>query len=277
MWFRDALSRSDGTVGGVSKVLAEQLPLLPEDEVPEWIRDTPQGELVEIISKVVSEAYTETMAMETHMRKEREKGRPFEEIYGEVKPYIDFISRPIPKARKLGDSEDGPPLQPPWARQPPWIQETNGFSHLKDSEHREEFDFREPLMLVGDCNDWDLEQARQEHRLRPLKNTSQEDESSAYQESSLRVLLQDDGLFFQIMSFDEEAKWRIYRGDGPKQLRCGVRDHVKPVLAVGEQAEKQAYGRNFGIAGSEVDRYVEIWVQVEATGTIQVWFTECES
>jgi len=91
------------------------------------------------------------------------------------------------------------------------------------------------------------------------------------------VLLQEDGLFFQIMSFREEAKWRIYRGDGPKQLRCGIRDRVKPVLAIGEQAEKQAYGRNFGIAGSEVDRYVEVRVSVEVTGAIHVWFAECKS
>jgi len=279
MWFRDALSSSDGTVGGLSKVLAEQLPLLPEGDVPEWIRDTPQPELTEIISKVVSEAYLGTMAVETHMRTEREKGRPYTEIYGEVKPYIDFVSRPIPKAREEGDCEDGPPVQPPWAWQPvpTWetngfvhSKETNGIAHSKESEKREEFNFREPLMLVGDCNDWDLDQARQEHRLQPLKDTSQEDKSSSYQESSLRVLLKEDGFFFQIMTFREEAKWRIYRGDGPKQLRCGIRDHVKPVLAMGEQAEKQAYGRNFGIAGSEVDRFVEVRVSVEATGTIRV-------
>jgi len=94
----DALAVSDGTIGGVAQVLTEKLPRMPPEYMPEWMKDKTKKELHQIITRAVAEAYEASVTLSEYVNREREKGRPFDEIYEEVKPYVDRAGQPFDEA-----------------------------------------------------------------------------------------------------------------------------------------------------------------------------------
>mmetsp|Transcript_17536 Transcript_17536/g.39753 ORF Transcript_17536/g.39753 Transcript_17536/m.39753 type:complete len:358 (-) Transcript_17536:96-1169(-) len=94
-WFVEALAHSDGTLGGVATVLADRLPKMPHEQIPRWVKTKNKKELVEELTQALIETYECMSKVNKYVEEERAKGRDFEEVYAEVKPYIDEVSRPM--------------------------------------------------------------------------------------------------------------------------------------------------------------------------------------
>jgi len=102
MWFMDAAALGGWTARGTAKVLQERLLALPDEQRPTWMVGLTTPKLEELLTKVIVDAVEASQVVQEYMDSEREKGREFEEIYADVKPYLDRVSRPIEEDLKDG-------------------------------------------------------------------------------------------------------------------------------------------------------------------------------
>eukprot|EP00933_Yihiella_yeosuensis_P035191 TRINITY_DN28679_c0_g1_i1.p1 TRINITY_DN28679_c0_g1~~TRINITY_DN28679_c0_g1_i1.p1 ORF type:complete len:151 (+),score=34.74 TRINITY_DN28679_c0_g1_i1:135-587(+) len=94
-WFMDCAVKGGGTPAGIGKVIAEQILACDGKDRPEWTKGKTPKEIEAIVTQAVCEASEATIFIKEYMDKERSKGRDFDEIYSEVQPYLDYVSRPI--------------------------------------------------------------------------------------------------------------------------------------------------------------------------------------
>mmetsp|Transcript_17729 Transcript_17729/g.31018 ORF Transcript_17729/g.31018 Transcript_17729/m.31018 type:complete len:149 (+) Transcript_17729:57-503(+) len=94
-WFMDAAAMGGGTPAGTAKVITQSLAALTEDQKPKWMKGKSEKEINDIVTQSICEAVEASYVVKDYMDKERSKGRDFDEIYGEVQPYLDYVSRPL--------------------------------------------------------------------------------------------------------------------------------------------------------------------------------------
>lgn len=150
-----------------------------------------------------------------------------------------------------------------------------------DMEHKalrqavlpEGLDAQEPLLLLGTCNAWSIEEALQRHCFQPVRKPGRR--SQASQESSVRVEVPAGGLFFQVISARHFWEWRLYPSGGEdpacRELRRGEEGKVVACLASG-QNNNLAHGRDFLIREPDAD-VVDVRVSVSTCEGIRVWYT----
>eukprot|EP00931_Biecheleriopsis_adriatica_P121374 TRINITY_DN96454_c0_g1_i1.p1 TRINITY_DN96454_c0_g1~~TRINITY_DN96454_c0_g1_i1.p1 ORF type:complete len:174 (+),score=38.35 TRINITY_DN96454_c0_g1_i1:59-523(+) len=94
-WFMDAASMGGGTPAGTAKVITQSLMSQPEDVQPAWMKGRTEKEVCEIVTQSICEAVEASYVVKDYMDAERAKGRDFDEIYSEVQPYLEYVSRPL--------------------------------------------------------------------------------------------------------------------------------------------------------------------------------------
>mmetsp|Transcript_10452 Transcript_10452/g.12662 ORF Transcript_10452/g.12662 Transcript_10452/m.12662 type:complete len:121 (-) Transcript_10452:59-421(-) len=67
----------------------------PEDVRPGWMKGRTQAEVCEIVTRSICEAVEASYVVKEYLDQERAKGRKFDDIYTEVQPYLERISRPL--------------------------------------------------------------------------------------------------------------------------------------------------------------------------------------
>lgn len=150
-----------------------------------------------------------------------------------------------------------------------------------DSEHRflrqatlpEDLSIDEPLLLLGTCNSWKIEEAMKRHAFQPVRKAGRP--SKVCQESSVRVELPQGGLAFQVISAKRFWNWRLYPmgGEDPacRVLHRGSNGKMVACLAVG-QDNNLAHGKDFVIR-DDSSSVVEVHVTVSSSEGIRVWYT----
>lgn len=98
----DAAALGGWTARGTAKVLKDRLQGLSADQRPPWMDGMTSQKLEELLTKVIVDAVEASQIVQEYMDTERAKGRDFEEIYSDVKPYLDRVSRPIEEDLKEG-------------------------------------------------------------------------------------------------------------------------------------------------------------------------------
>ncbi|CAE8609589.1 unnamed protein product [Polarella glacialis] len=94
-WFMDAAARGGGTPAGTAKVITQGIMAQQAIQRPDWTKGKAEKEICEIVAQSICEAVEASFVVKDYVDAERAKGRDFDEIYSEVQPYLDYVSRPI--------------------------------------------------------------------------------------------------------------------------------------------------------------------------------------
>ncbi|CAE7037087.1 unnamed protein product [Symbiodinium natans] len=111
--FMDAAAQGGGTPAGTAKVITNGLMAQPEDVRPPWTKGRSEAEICEVVTQSICEAVEASYVVKDYMDAERAKGRNFDDIYSEVQPYLEYVSRPLDdvSASELVEARfrEGPP------------------------------------------------------------------------------------------------------------------------------------------------------------------------
>mmetsp|Transcript_23168 Transcript_23168/g.48196 ORF Transcript_23168/g.48196 Transcript_23168/m.48196 type:complete len:311 (+) Transcript_23168:50-982(+) len=308
MWLMDALALSDGTISGLGKVLADRMPQLPPDELPKWCKNKGKKELAEMMTALVSDAYESSQVVRSYLDVECAKGRSFDEVYEEVRPILEAKTKRLatidPAAQQELDADMGADdddsssfvaalLQSRRCRLPHerlqsmpedprvWKPPARGDIQREREDSRRygcctrtyprASEVREPLMLVGSTNDWNIEQAAHNYT---FKSTGASDPSC--QESKLRIVIPAEGLRFQILSAKQGPRWRLTPSTQRQTLEDGGRGVVL-VRIVDDKAGSatlESFEASFEIKGSGVSGTADVWVAISVEQGCDVWFVD---
>jgi len=299
----DALSLSDGTIDGAAALLAERLPRLPERHVPAWVKALPREQLQERLAEVIAHAFEATSTAQDVIEQETAKGRALMEVYEEVFPILEAVSRgekghpdsscrvrdplepeqlskealgpvreaALPKAPRccLGD----PVADTRHGRPPSGRMRFKDFrgpalvggASMPAPAHGVVTDAREPLLLLGSFNNWDANVARRLHSLRPIGKGR-----LTWQESILEVEVSEYGESFIVVSANRLMDWRLLPGSSDNVLREGDREHVDVVHVVGPPQPGES---KFQLPGNGIRGFVDVRVSL-SPDFVQVWFVE---
>jgi len=125
-------------------------------------------------------------------------------------------------------------------------------------------DLREPLLLLGTCNNWNVEEAKEHFRFKRFSGGP----SQGYQESRLIVRCFKEVFEFQVVSAKRLWDWRIYPSSRDVELERGVKDRVQAGLLVGAD-HTGADGKNFRVRKNDDKVYVMVSLS-EGCG-VRVW------
>lgn len=306
MWLMDAIAMTDGTIGGVGKLLAETLPNLSTEELPEWAKDKTQKELATYMTKVVGEAYQTSVIVHEYVERERAKGRVINEIYDEIKPFLDERMKRFDVEEKEeaeyedlftpekdeGEAGNDPSYvaavmqakrcAAPHKRLQEKSRDPRGVSDFEAvfrsmerrsitaavRPHPRASEIREPLMLLGSINKWNLAEAREEFA---FSFTGTRDPS--FQESKIRITVPEEGLKFQILSRKQGPRWKILPATVDGELQDGNRSAVQ-VNVHFDKGAVQDNNKCFEITGSGQCGTADIWVAMNLETGVEVWFMD---
>ncbi|CAJ1345024.1 unnamed protein product [Effrenium voratum] len=112
-WFMDAAAQGGGTPAGTAKVITQGLMAQPEEVRPAWMKGRTEAEVCEIVTRSICEAVEASYVVKDYIDSERTKGRIFDDIYGEVQPYLEYVSRPLDESNVVDFVDprfsEGPP------------------------------------------------------------------------------------------------------------------------------------------------------------------------
>lgn len=305
MWLMDAIAMSDGTIGGVAKLLAESIPSMSPEDIPPQIREKTQKELVEYMVKVISDAYETSVVVRDYIDKENAKGRVMNDIYDEVKPFMEERAK---KFREKMDEEDefddllskGKEAEQTEEQDPSFMsalmtvrrscaphrrlnvgpEDPRVVSSILEGERRgvatplrpypRASEIREPLMLIGPFNAWSEEQSRAELC---FSLTGPRDPS--FQESKLRLHIPEEGIRFQIWSAKQGRRWKLTPMGTFGELRDGDRTCVPVNIHHDKNLSMQARSAScFEIPGSGRTGVVDVWAAMGLATGVEVWFMD---
>lgn len=126
-------------------------------------------------------------------------------------------------------------------------------------------DVREPLLLLGSCNNWNVEEAKEKFRFKRHSGG----EAQGYQESRLIVRCPKESFEFQVVSARRLWDWRLYPSGDNMELTRGMKDQVQVGLFVGTDHE-DLHGKNFRVRKSFGDK-IYIMVSLSASDGLHVW------
>jgi len=315
----DAAALGGWTARGTAKVLMDRLVALQPDQRPAWMEGLTTQKLEDLLTKVIVDSVEASQVVQEYMDTERVKGRDFDDIYADVKPYLDRVSRPIEEDMKDGTLDQAtedlmnaaeteleakvaarekrhhraphrnlaareptgldsigepaglgvvPPTISPAqqeSRRSPATPTTAPERPLSDTMRS--MDLGEPLVLVGSCNGWRVDEARRLHRFQPSEGAE-----SAH-ESYVRVKVPSGGLRFLILSAEKEWQWRLF----PSQkgtLHRGEERAQAAGLAMGPDADEKARGKDFKVKGDKGYGVVDVRVALDLDRGARVWISE---
>jgi len=303
----DALALSDGTLAGLGMVLAERMPQLPPEEMPAWCKNKGKKELADMMTALVSDAYESSQVVRSYLDMECAKGRSFDEVYEEVRPILEAKTKRLatidPTAQNELEAAEGSEeedsnsfvaaiLQSRRCRLPherlqgvpedPRVWKPPGRGVISGDRIFDRCDcrtraypraseVREPLMLVGSMNDWNIEQAAQNYT---FKFTGASDPSC--QESKLRIVIPAEGFRFQILSAKQGPRWRLTPSTQRQTLEDGSSGGV-PARIVDDRAGSaslDSFEASFEIKGSGVSGKADMWVSMSVEQGCDVWFVD---
>mmetsp|Transcript_54463 Transcript_54463/g.170111 ORF Transcript_54463/g.170111 Transcript_54463/m.170111 type:complete len:225 (-) Transcript_54463:37-711(-) len=180
-------------------------------------------------------------------------------------------------ARGQPDSrrESNQKAQEPQQRQASWssaVGTTERRAPSTSVQTKEEMpppDIDEPLVLIGDVNDWDMDLALQQHRLeRRIGRNPKPD----IKESKIRIEVPAGGTSFVIASALNPRTWTIFPGRGDGVMREG--DRGTPVNLVVGQRKVDATDGRFILPGMGQAFSADVRVALRRGLAPEVWFTE---
>mmetsp|Transcript_164233 Transcript_164233/g.526708 ORF Transcript_164233/g.526708 Transcript_164233/m.526708 type:complete len:340 (+) Transcript_164233:73-1092(+) len=316
-WFMDAAALGGWTARGTARVLQDRFEALPADQRPAWMQGLSPQKMEELLTKVIVDSVEASQIVQDYMDSERAKGRDFEEIYSEVKPYLDRVSRPIDE-----DMTDGT-YDPSFTEEAPFVGDVGrayaevqihaqaaAREHAKQSApHRNlgawvenggpgavnrsqglaavaapaapsrgqaaapppdplmEEDLGEPLMAIGSCNGWRVEEARRLHCFEPCLDSPPE-----LRVSVLRLRVPASGVQLQILSREKGWQWLLFPSH-KGTLHRGEARSVAAALGLGPDADEKSRSQDFRVKG-EKGPIVEVRVSLTLERGARVWFTE---
>lgn len=292
----DACALGGWTARGAAKVLQDRLSALPPDHRPSWMDGLNAQRMEEIITMVIVDAVEASQVVQEYMETEQGlKGRDFDEVYTEVKPYIDRVSRPLDEDMRSGLY--GPGSQAMRRSRQEAEMEVRARTAVREEEplvassvicSRQGFavplslpplesdklagsDLLESLVLVGSCNGWDVHEARLSYCFLPDKGST-----SGSQISALRLHVPEGGVEFQILSQEKEWNWILFPSQKPS-LHLHERRASGAFLAVGDNADKKSRCRDFRIKAKRAGEEVVLKVSLSLEFGIRVWLDEVEA
>jgi len=307
-WMMDALAMSDGTVAGLAKVLAEQIPNLPPEAVPEKFRKLSKREILEEMTEAVEDAYICSNVIKEHLDAEVAKGRDIQDVYEEVKPYIDHRRRKfavdeededlfdLPGQKKTRDADPSYTAALMQARRscaphrrlrelPTDPRQTRGDHFYRASDpistvsllssntrlYPRPREIREPLMLVGSINNYSLTEAAKWYSFNFVGRRD-----ASQQESKVRVEVPADGMYFQIVSVTQGLKWRLMPATPQRELEDGDRQRVQVNVVHDKNAtdSPDVFRNCFEIKGTGNEGTADVWVSLSITKGVEVWFMD---
>jgi len=301
-WMMSSLATSDGTFGSVAEKLVENLPRLPSQQTPKWLKRVPRKLLTEKVRQCLVEAYEVTILVQQYIDQETRKGRELEEVFEEVKPILEKADKPMMRADGTVDKEceaelnelrdkitdagdpsdeddiggevdDGFCIAVPEKTKPPVESRLKTLhSASKPAEEMDQvLNIHEDLILVGDPNDWNINTARKLFSLVQRKMTK-----DGSQEHSIEVRVPADGMCFFICSAQKPDSWRLYPGPGPTVLREGDKDliNVNWVAGAPNKVLPEAGQLWFEILGTGTAGPVKVTVRLTEDDKPSIWFTE---
>eukprot|EP00445_Apocalathium_hangoei_P040482 CAMPEP_0203967668 /NCGR_PEP_ID=MMETSP0359-20131031/96561_1 /ASSEMBLY_ACC=CAM_ASM_000338 /TAXON_ID=268821 /ORGANISM="Scrippsiella Hangoei, Strain SHTV-5" /LENGTH=339 /DNA_ID=CAMNT_0050905585 /DNA_START=103 /DNA_END=1122 /DNA_ORIENTATION=- len=317
MCFMDAAALGGWTARGTARVLQDRFAALPADQRPAWMQGLSPQKMEELLTKVIVDSVEASQIVQDYMDSERAKGRDFEEIYSEVKPYLDRVSRPIDE-----DMTDGT-YDPSFTEEAPFVgdvgrayAEVQIHAQAAAREHarqtaphqnlaawfdigspgagnrsqgsaaaadpaapstgqpaapppdllREE-DLDEPLMAIGSCNGWRVDEARRLHCFEPCLDSPPE-----LRVRVLRLRVPASGVQFQILSREKGWQWLLFPSH-KGTLHRGEARSVAAALGLGPDADEKSRSQDFRVKG-EKGPIVEVRVSLTLERGARVWFTE---
>mmetsp|Transcript_23232 Transcript_23232/g.59160 ORF Transcript_23232/g.59160 Transcript_23232/m.59160 type:complete len:371 (+) Transcript_23232:132-1244(+) len=130
-----------------------------------------------------------------------------------------------------------------------------------------EEDLDEPLMAVGTCNGWRLEEARRLHCFEPCLDSPPE-----LRVRVLRLRVPASGVQFQILSREKGWQWLLFPSH-KGTLHKGEARSTAASLGLGPDADEKSRSRDFRVKG-EKGPIVEVRVSLTLERGARVWFTE---
>lgn len=312
----DAAALGGWTARGTAKVLMDRLQGMPADSRPGWMDGLSSQKLEELLTKVIVDAVEASQVVQEYMDTEREKGRDFDDIYADVKPYLDRVSRPIEEDmkdgtldtkaeellgvaqqelgskaaakdrrqqraphRNLGASRQASSASPELSK---GILSGAPFDYMRRSSAAESLlrrgrpgpdtlrsmDLGEPLVLVGCCNGWRVDEARRLHRFQRIEGTA-----AGVHMSHVRVKVPKAGLRFIILSAEKEWQWRLIPAKKGTVHR-GEKNAQPAALAMGPDADEKARGKDFKVKGERGYGVVDVHVSLDLERGAHVWLIE---
>jgi len=313
----DVAALGGWTARGTARVLQDRIAAMPTDQRPTGIESLSPQRMEELLTKVIVHVVEATQLVQDYMDSERAKGRDFEEIYLEVKPYLERVSRPIEE-----DMRDGA-YHPYFTEEAPFVgvagradPEVQIYAQADAREHarqtaphrhlaawfdnggpgagnrsqgsaaaadpaapssgqpaapppdllREE-DLDEPLMAIGSCNGWRVEEARRLHCFEPCLDSPPE-----LRVNVLRLFVPAKGVQFQILSREKGWEWLLFPSH-KGTLHRGEARSVAAALGLGPDADEKSRSQDFRVKG-EKGPIVEVRVSLTLERGARVWFTE---
>jgi len=139
---------------------------------------------------------------------------------------------------------------------------------LPDVVDLKKIDVREPLLLLGTPNKWEIPQAQSKFAFTFIEHGSSEN----LQESRVMVPFYKQTIEFQIISARKFWNWRLYPSAEDKEdreLQPNNRNWCSVALAM-DADEDAIHGRNFKIVN--ILRDIEVRVSISRTDRIRVWY-----
>lgn len=278
--------------------------MVPPDQRPAWMDGMAKPKMEEVLTKVIIDAIEASQTVGRYFDTERAKGREFDDIFAEVKPYLDHVSRPIDKDmrdgiyapateefrgsvadpgvevkaaykelakqpaphRTLATWSEGVPLEPGK------LASGDATPAAKErpqgpSDPLSPPDLEDSFLLVGSCNGWSPEDAQRQHQFKPSEGVD-----PARHEHMLRVKVPDAGLEFQILSVTRLWRWRLF----PSQkttLKAGEAAALVASVASGADADEKAV-KDFRLKRSTTHGFVDIRFSLSLELGARIWFTE---
>mmetsp|Transcript_164222 Transcript_164222/g.526668 ORF Transcript_164222/g.526668 Transcript_164222/m.526668 type:complete len:341 (+) Transcript_164222:138-1160(+) len=317
-WFMDAAALGGWTARGTARVLQDRFAALPADQRQAWMESLSPQRMEELLTKVIVDVVEAAQLVQDYMDSERAKGRDFEEIYLEVKPYIERVSRPISEDMRDGtydptSTEEAPFMAAAGGADPEaqihaeavareharqtaphqnlaaWFDigspgagnRSQGSAAAADPAApstgqpaapppdllREE-DLDEPLMAIGSCNGWRVDEARRLHCFEPCLDSPPE-----LRVKVLRMLVPAKGVQFQILSREKGWEWLLFPSRKQGTLHRGEARSVAAALVLGPHADEKSTCRDFRVKGDK-GPIIEIRVSLTMERGARVWMTE---
>mmetsp|Transcript_23233 Transcript_23233/g.59164 ORF Transcript_23233/g.59164 Transcript_23233/m.59164 type:complete len:340 (+) Transcript_23233:132-1151(+) len=317
MCFMDVAALGGWTARGTARVLQDRIAAVPADQRPAWMQGMSPQKMEELLTKVICDAVEASQIVQDYMDSERAKGRDFEEIYSEVKPYIDRVSRPINEDMKNGtydptSTEEATFMAAAGGADPEaqihaeavareharqtaphrtvgaWVDNArSGAGNTSQGvaaasapaapskvqaaapppDTLMEEDLDEPLMAIGSCNGWRVEEARRLHCFEPCLDSPPE-----LRVRVLRLRVPASGVQFQILSREKGWQWLLFPSH-KGTLHKGEARSTAASLGLGPDADEKSRSQDFRVKG-EKGPIVEVRVSLTLERGARVWFTE---
>jgi len=95
LWFADAYFQGSGTISGSAEVMSKKFLSLPRTQQPEWMRGRDAEDVRRVVLESVDHCVRTAVFVQEYIDREVRKGRPYDDVYEEARPFIEEGCEPI--------------------------------------------------------------------------------------------------------------------------------------------------------------------------------------